>query len=400
MKLPTRRAPDQAPPGIVATARVDRQTRTLLARLQPGDIVVLDHLDMDRATARQLVDAEVAAVVNVTSFVSGRYPAQGPEVLLAAGITLVDNVGADTLGLVRDGREVRLHEGKLFVAGEEVAAGDLLDQRRLARELGAARGGMTTQLENFNHNSTEFLRREEELLLHGKGMPDLNVDLGDKAVAVVVSGPDLEEELRGIKRYLREQRPILVAVDSAADVLRSHGHKPDVIVLSSPQSSQSVETRLSAKALKAAGDVVVLVDRGAGKTPTDSLERLGVRPLLFETSASAEDAALLLAAGGHAALIVGVGVHATLEDFLDRQRGGLASTFLARLKVGPRLVDARALPEVYSGRVQPIHVFLVLLVGVIALAAAIAVTPVGQEWLDDLDGLFIDLYERIKGLVT
>src|SRR3546814_5472273 len=168
--------------------------------------------------------------------------------------------------------------------------------------------------------------------------------MADRSVAVCVAGPELADELRTIKRYLNEQHPVLIAVDSAADVLRERGLRADVIVLSGPDTAQATETRVSAKALKSAKDVVVLVERGSGKTPMESLERLGIHPQPFETSASAEDAALMLAALGHASLVIGVGVHATLADFLDRQRGGLASTFLARLQLGPRLVDAKALP--------------------------------------------------------
>lgn len=400
MKLPLRRAPEVIPPGVIGTARVDRHTRTLLGRLEPGDIAVVDHLDMDRATAQQLVDAEVSVVVNAVPFISGRYPTQGPTVLVDAGITLVDGVGTELFTALKDGRKVRVHEGSVYLDEEVVGKGDVLDAARLKRELGAARGGMTTQLENFTHNSTEFLRREEALLLHGRGTPRTATRMADRPVAVFVGGPELEDELRGIERYLKEQRPVLIAVDSAADVLRKHGYRAHIVVLSSPLSSQATQTKLSAKALKSAKDVVVLVDKGEGKTPTESLERLGVHPQRFETSATAEDAALLLAAFGHASLVVGVGVHATLEDFLDRQRGGLASTFLTRLQVGPRLVDAKALPDLYSGRVTPLQIWLVLLFGLLALAAAIAVTPVGQEWIDDIGNFLPDLYDRTKGLFT
>lgn len=400
MKLPTRHPREAAPPGIAGTARVDRRSRTLISRLEPGDIAVLDHLDMDRSTAQRLVDAEVAAVVNASQFISGRYPNQGPEVLVQAGIPLLDGVGAEAIGALRDGRKVRVHEGELFAGDDLVATGRVLDAERLSSELTAARGGLTTQLENFTHNSTEFLRREQDLLLHGKGAPRLNTRLTGRPVVVVVPGPDHEAELKAIRRYLREQRPVLVAVDSAADVLLEAGLKPDVVVMSSPHSAESDETRVSAKALRGAKDVVVLVDRGQGRTPTDSLERLGVRPLPFETGATAEDAALMLAALGDASLIIAVGAHANLDDFLDRQRGGLASTFLTRLRVGSTLVDARAVPALYAGRVRTWHLWLALLAGLLAVVAAIAVTPVGQEWIDDLRPHISHLFDRIEGLFS
>jgi uncharacterized membrane-anchored protein len=397
MKLPLRPRHDPSLPGISGTARVDRRTRSLLPRLRPGDIAVLDHVDMDRASAQALADAEVSAVVNASRFVSGRYPNLGPAVLLEAGIVLLDDVGADLLAKVGDGQALRLHEGTVHHGDAEIATGRVLDLASLNAELDEARGGLGSQLESFTHNSTEFLRREQDLLLHGRGIPRIRTKLADRAVVVAVGGPDHESELAGLARYLKEQHPVLIGVDAGADALLALGHKPDVVVVSSPHLEDPVD-RVSAKALRGARDVVVVVDRGIGKTSTESLERLGVRPHQFETGATAEDAALMLASLSGATLIVGAGVHASLDDFLDRQRGGLASTFLTRLKVGPELVDARAVPQLYAGRLRTWHLWLVLLVGLIAVLAAVAVTPVGQVWLDDLRPVLSDLFADVKGL--
>lgn len=389
-----KRAPEE--PGLVGTARVDRRTRSLLSRLQPGDIAVLDHLDLDRATAQRLVDAQVSAVVNAAAFVSGRYPNRGPSVLLDAGVLLVDGLGPDSLVAVRDGRTVRVHDGSVYVGADEIAAGRVLDQVRLSEELEAAGSGMSAQLERFLHESTEFVRHEQSLLLERRGVPSLNTATKDRPVAVVVPGPDHAAELRSVRGWLTQERPALVAVDGAADLLLQRKLRPDVVVLSSPDAA--VEDRVSAAALRAAKDVVLVVDRGAGKVPTDGLERLGVRPVRFETGATAEDAALLLAGLSEASLVVGIGVNTSLEDFLDRRRGGLSSTYLSRLAVGPKLVDAAAVPRLYSGRVRVWQLVCVLLAGLIAVAAAIAVTPVGQEWVDDLSAGISQLIDRLEGL--
>ena len=395
MRLARRTSTDLDLPGLAGTARVDRRTRSLLPRLGTGDIAVIDHLDMDRATAQRLVDAEDAAVVNRTRFISGRYPNLGPTVLAGAGITLVDEIGGEAFAAIRDGQRIRIDDGAVYVGTDEVGTGRVLDSDALAEELAAARGGMTAQLESFTHNSTEFLRREQELLLHGLGAPRLATRVEGRPVVVVVAGPDLEAELKGLRPYLREQDPVLVAVDAAADTLEAAGRKADVVVLSSPHQA---EERVSAKVLRAAHDVVVVVDRGDGKTPLDALERLGVRPLRFETAATPEDAALMLASLSHASLIIGAGVHASLDDFLDRQRSGLASTFLTRLRLGPQLVDARAVPALYAGRVRAWQLWLVLLCGLLAVAAAIAVTPVGQQWYADLRPHLTALSDSARGL--
>jgi uncharacterized membrane-anchored protein len=393
MKSPAR-TKNSVVPGVRGTARVERRTRVLLPRLRPGDVAVLDHLDMDRATAQALVDVGVAAVVNASPMISGRYPNLGPELLAEAGVTLLERV--EGLENLQDGTAVRIHDEIVYVGDAPVAMGHEVDGPTIQHEMEQARLGLATQLETFTHNSAEFLRREQDLLLHGSGLPRLATRIAERPVVVVVPGHQHREQLAGIRQFLREQHPVLVGVDRGADSLLEAGFTPDVVVLADALEDSE---RPSRKALRSARDVVVRVDRG-GRAHTDHLERIGVRPAHLESAATTEDIALLLADAGHASVVVGVGMHATLDEFLDRQRSGLASTYLTRLKVGHNLVDARALPLLYAGRVRPRHVFLVLLAGLIAVAAAIAVTPVGQEWADQLAQLVSDLTDDIRGLFS
>jgi uncharacterized membrane-anchored protein len=395
MRISVRQRTVLALPGVVGTARVDRRTRALLPRLRPGDVAVLDHLDMDRATAQALVDADVAAVVNAAPMISGRFPNLGPEVLVDAGVLVVDGIGAAGLAAIADGASVRLHEGSVYVDEEPVASGREADPETIRIELDRARTGLVSQLETFTHNSTEFLRREQDLLLHGKGVPRLATRVAGRPVVVVVHGHDFEAELGQIHTFLREQHPVLIGVGRGADVLREAGLRPDVVIVDA--GAEDSETP-DVKTLRAARDVVVRLDRGAGRAAVDQLERLGVRALRFESAATPEDVGLILADASEAAVIVGVGMHATLEEFLDRQRSGLASTYLTRLKVGRRLVDASAVPYLYSGRVRPRHLMLVMVAGLVALAAAVAVTPVGQEWADSLTTALADLVDTLQGL--
>lgn len=392
MRITARQRPPGAPPGLVGTARVERRTRMLLPRLRSGDLAVVDHLDMDRASAQGLVDAGVAAVVNASPMISGRYPNLGPEVLAEAGIVLVDGIGAAGLAAIKDGTTVRLHEATVYVDDRAVATGREVDAETIRTEMASARTGLVTQLETFTHNTTEFLRREQDLLLHGLGVPRPSTRIAGRAVVVVVPGNEFEAELAAMRPFLREQQPVLIGVERGAEALREAGYQPDIVVLDAQAEDSD---RPSAKTLRAARDVVVRVPRGADRTSTDGLERLGVRPLRLESAATCEDAALILADAGDAAVIIGVGMHATLDEFLDRQRSGLASTYLTRLKVGQRLVDATALPYLYSGRVRPRHLLLVMLAGLVALAAAVAVTPVGQEWADTLAAVVADLVDTL-----
>lgn len=392
MKFPVRQRPPVDLPGLLGTARVERRARILLPRLRPGDIAVLDQPDMDRATAQGLVDAGVVAVVNAAPMSSGRYPNLGPELLSGAGVVMLDGIGAAGIRAIADGSRVRLHDADVYVGEDRVATGRSVDARLVGAEMAASRLGLVTQLESFTRNSTEFLRREQDLLLHGRGVPKPATRIAGRAVVVVVGGHEYEAELRGIRPFLREQEPVIIAVGRAADVLHRAGHRPDIIVLDGPAENGEMP---AAATLKAARDVVLRVEPGGGRGDMDSLERIGVRPHRFESSATSEDAALILAEAGDPSVIIGVGMHATLEEFLDQKRSGLASTYLTRLKVGPRLVDASAVPYLYSGRVRPRHLLLVMLAGLIALTAAIGVTPVGQEWAADLAAQLSDLTDAL-----
>ncbi|NPC99017.1 putative cytokinetic ring protein SteA [Nocardioides sp. zg-DK7169] len=387
MKSLARSRSATAPPGVVGTARVARRAGALLPRLRPGDVAVLDHLDLDRDTAQAFLDAGVAAVLNAAPMLSGRYPSQGAVLLAEAGVLLVEDAGAAVLTDLRDGGVVRLHEGAVHAGGDAdapaVATGHVVDAETLRARMEQARSGLGAQLDSLTRNAAEFLRQEEDLLLHGRGLPRLAVRLAGRSVLVVVQGHQHAEELHGARVWLREQAPVVIAVGRAGDDLRERRQRVDVLVVDAADEAAMP----AAQTLKDAREVVLRVERGR-PAPVDPLMRMGISPLVVTTAATAEDVALLLADAGDAALVVGVGMTATLTDFLDRQRSGLPSTFLTRLKLGPRLVDATAVPRLYSGRVRPHHLLLVMLAGLVALGAALGVTPAGQEWFDQLRALF------------
>lgn len=398
MKFAVRSRPAPTLPGVHGPARLHRRTASLLGRLQPGDVAVIDHLDMDRGTAQSLIDAGVAAVVNAGPMISGRYPNLGPELLVEAGVTVVDGAGTEVFDRVKDGTELRIDTGVVHAGETLVVAAREVTADVVRRDMGDARSGLSAQLESFTHNTTEFLRREQDVLLHGHGIPETATEMAGRPVVVVVRSHGWEDELRGIRPFVREQRPVLVGVDRGADAIVEAGHRPDVIVLTGGNGDHP-----GAAVLRKARDVVVLVERGSPRSAIEHLERLSIRPLRFETTATTEDAALLLASAHDASLIVGVGLHATLAEFLDRRRTGLASTFLTRLKVGPDLVDASALPRLYDGAVRPRHLLGALLAGVVAVCAAISVTPVGQQWVDELapgiSSTTTDLIDDVRGLL-
>jgi uncharacterized membrane-anchored protein len=382
MKFNARKA-SLAQPGVTGIARVGRPTSTVLARLRPGDIAVLDQIDLDRDSATALVEAGVRAVVNAAPMISGRYANLGPEVLAEAGVLLVDRVGKEGVDRIRDNRPIRIEDGVIHAVlpdgqTEELASGRALDLDRVHSEMDQARSGLAEQLDALTHTTSAFLRREHDLLLNGRGLPELTTRIAGRSVVVV--GAADHADLQAIGPFVREQAPVVIAVGAAADDLLGLSWAPDVVLVTAGDPS-SVP---SADALRVAADVVLVAPRGSSLAEQATIEAVSGAPMLVDTSASAEDVGLLLADRNSAALVVGVGLYARLDQFLDSQQSGGASSFATRLKVGERLVDAEAVRALYTGRPGAAQVFPVLLAGLVALLAAIAVTPVGQDWAHDV----------------
>lgn len=362
-------------PGLAGVARVDRRTETLLRRLRPGDIVVLDQVDVDRATADALVAAEVAAVVNASPSISGRFPNLGPEVIVGAGIVLVDGVGDGVLRAVKDGSRVRLHEGVVYAGETELARGVVQNADSVADALVEAKSGLTHQLEAFAANTTEFMRQERALLLDGHGVPEVDVELSGRQVLVAGTGFDHVESLRRLRDYIREYQPVLVGVGPGADALLDAGHRPHLIV--------GDPAEISTEALTSGADVVVPAFADGHAPGLHRVQDLGASAVTFPSTANPEDLALLLAHHRGAATIVTVGLSASMAEFLDRGRSGSnASTFLTRLEVGGKLVDGRVIAGLYRSRISAGAIVLLVVAAVVAVVAALLVSDAGDAVLD------------------
>jgi len=384
MRLPTLRRTRSVEPGTVAgTARLDRRTKRLVGRLRPGDVAVIDHVDLDRVAADSLVAAGVAAVLNAKPSVSGRYPNLGPEVLVKAGIPLVDDLGEDLFDKLREGDTVRVEGGKVFRGEEPVAEGIWQDAATVAVAMADAREGLSVQLEAFAANTMEYLKQERELLLDGVGVPDIATKIAGRHCLIVVRGYDYKADLDVLRPYIREFKPVLIGVDGGADALVEAGYTPDLIVGDMDSVSDDV---------LACGAEIVVHAYPDGRAPgLARLRELNLSAVTFPAAATSEDIAMLLADEKGASLIVAVGTHATLVEFLDKGRGGMASTFLTRLKVGGKLVDAKGVSRLYRQTTSGSALALLVLSAMGAMAAAIAVSTVGKaylgvlaEWWDNL----------------
>ncbi|MGY1779598.1 putative cytokinetic ring protein SteA [Geodermatophilus sp. SYSU D01036] len=357
------------------TVRLDRRTKNLTKRLRPGDIAVIDHVDIDRVSADSLVAARVGAVVNAAPSISGRYPNLGPEIITAAGIPLVDGVGKDVFGALKEGAQVRVEGDTLYGPdGGAVAKGTEQTPETVATAMAEAKAGLSTQLEAFATNTMEYMKRERALLLDGVGVPDVQTAIEGRHVLVVVRGYDYKEDLQALRSYIRDYRPVLIGVDGGADALIEAGYSPDMIIGDMDSVSDHV--------LKSGAEVVVhaYVD---GRAPgLKRVQDLGVDAITFPAAATSEDIAMLLADEKGAKLIVAVGTHATLVEFLDKGRGGMASTFLTRLRLGGKLVDAKGVSRLYRSRISTAALVVLVLAALVAIVSALAVTTAGRIYFD------------------
>lgn len=343
-------------------ARVDRRTKDLAKRLLPGEIVIIDHLDLDTVAVESLLAAGVAGVVNASACISGRYPNPGPVLLAAAGVPVLDGVGSAVMDDVLDGAAVAIDGPRLLVDDEVVAEGVRQDIDTFAETLETARGSMGDELQRFAENTLNYIQREGHLLIDEPDIPDIPVDFSGRQVLVVVRGVDYKRDLELLRRsgYIKEQRPLLIGVDGGADALLELGHRPDVIF----GDMDSV----SPLALRCGAALVVhgYVD---GRAPgAELLEEMGLEYQVFASTGTSEDIAMLAAFERGATLIVAVGTHSSMVDFLDKGRAGMASTFLVRMKVGPILVDAKGVNRLYDSRVRKRDLLLLVVAALFTLA--------------------------------
>lgn len=366
--------------GVTGVARVGRVSARVARRVEPGDVAVLDQVDLDAATAEELVRRGVAAVVNASPSTSGRYPNLGPTVLMEAGVLLLDAVGEDVFSKVSDGARVRLEGDALLIGDRVVARGAVQDPDSVAASAEHARAGLAAQLTDLTANTTGLLLDERDLLLEGIGIPSLTTSLHGRHVVVVTGAYD--GQLGLLSGYRHEHRPVLVGVDGGADLLLSARLRPDVVI---------GDARLmSDQALRGARDVVVPLD-APGRA---RLEALGIRPVTFRTHAPSEDMALLLVAAQQPALVVAAGLPLSVEHLLDRGRSAGASALLTRLHVGERLVSPVAAAELVPSRALWPAVLLLLLSVAAVVMTVLLVTPHGFD-LGVLDQRWHELLERL-----
>jgi uncharacterized membrane-anchored protein len=385
-----RRRPD-TDQALTGTCRVERDPVLLLGRLRRGDVAVIDRMDLDRATALQLAAAGVAAVVNAAPTVSGRYPSLGASVLLDAGVTLLDDAGTDALSLLRDGQQVSIDGDAVRRGDQVVLTARRQDATSVTASLVQAEAGLATQMEVFAATSAEYLRREHAVLLEPGVVPVLPV-LKDRDVLVVAPGPDHREQLRALAPFVREYRPAVVAVDTAADTVLALGFPLTVLV--------GDLAEVSDRALREASHVVVRLDREGSTPGLARVDRLGVTRETVSCGVRPSELALLLADDSGARTIVSAGAERTVAAMLDSGRTESAAAFVTRLRVGSRLLDATAVAQLHRPRVSGWLLALLLVVAVALLGAAAWLTPVGQQTMTTVQTELAQLVSTVTSGVS
>ncbi len=373
-----------APTGPCGRARVGKRTKDLIKRLEPGEIAVIDHADLDRVAADGLVTARVAAVVNAKPSITGRYPNHGPLRLLDAGIPLVDDVGSELLDDLRDGELITLSDGAVCRDGEVVASGRALTREDVVAVIEHARRNIGGELQRFAENTLEYVRHEAELTFAALDLPPLHTDFAGRHALVVVRGHDYKEDLRALRPYIAEYQPVLIGVDGGADALLEQRLKPDMII----GDFDSV----TAGALDVAKDLIHHVHPNGHNPGFEELQAFGVEYEEFVVEGTSEDAAMILAHEAGAELIVAVGTHATMVEFLDKGRPGMASTFLTRLRLGPTLVDAKGVSRLYQGRVRRRDVALLIMAALMVIVVMVIVSDSLRVFIDALGLWFRDMF--------
>jgi uncharacterized membrane-anchored protein len=374
----------RAPMRYQGTARLDRRTKDLVKRLGPSDIAIIDHADLDRVSAEGLLATGVEVVVNASPSISGAYPNLGPLLLARGGVRLLDAVGPEVFDRVKEGQTVELAGDQLLLRKRVVAVGTRLTVESIEHAMEDAKAGMGDVLDDFARNTIEFLEKERGLLTEGVGLPPVRTHIQGRHVMVVVRGYDYKEDLNTLKSYVREVRPVLIGVDGGADAIIEAGFKPDIIVGDMDSVTDA--------ALKSGAELLVHAYADGRAPGMARLESLGLSGTPWPLAATSEDLALLLAFESGAEIIVAVGTHANLIEYLDKGRKGMASTFLVRLKVGPKLVDAKGVSKLY--RAAPGMWDLALIVAA-ALVVMVVIVTISSSARTGLALLLLSIRARL-----
>ncbi|MCK4776726.1 MAG: hypothetical protein KAS39_00010 [Actinomycetia bacterium] len=353
----------------------DLRTKNLVKRLKPKNIALISHPDLDRITAESLVQSRVRIVINTDKFISGKYPNKGPLILASNGIFMLEGVGREIFGIVKEGETLKVENNKIIRKDEIIAEGIILKKDEVLKKMKQAEKKINEELGKFAVNTLTYIKEEKDSLFNEVKMPKLETKINGKHVLVVVRGYDYKEDLKALQPYIRDIKPVIIGVDGGADALKEFKLKPDVII--------GDMDSISDKLLKNSKAEIIVHAYSNGLSPgMQRVKKLGLSGKSFLYPGTSEDIALLLAYESNADLIVAVGTHMNLVEFLDKGRKGMASTFLVRLKVGEKIMDAKGVSKLYQEKVKISHLMLILFSTMLAFSSIALASPWVRDFLN------------------
>jgi uncharacterized membrane-anchored protein len=356
---------------IKGRLKKDKRTKNLTKRLKTGDIALIAHTDLDEVAALSLVEKKVKCIINVEETISGKYPNQGPSILLDANIPIFETKQKDIFDIVNEGDIIEIIEDEIIYKGNKIADCELLDKNKIEELLNVGYANIEKELESFIENTLEYAKKEKGLVTGKIPIPKTETKIKGKHVLVVVRGKDYKADLEAIKSYIDEVNPILIGVDGGGDALLDFGYTPDMVV----GDMDSV----SDKCLKLVKEIIVHAYPDGRAPGLERVEKLGLKAKKFPAPGTSEDIAFLLAYANGADLIVAVGTHTNMIDFLEKGRPGMSSTFLVRLKVGSRLVDAKGVNKLYHSSFKLKYVAGIAIAALIPIVVITCMHPLMRE---------------------
>lgn len=358
---------------VQAPIKVDRKTKRLAKRLTGGEIAVINHIDIDEVAANSLIEGKVKLVINASKSISGRYPNKGPGILTENNVLIVDNVGEDIFHELKEGQIIEVIDGKIYRDGILLGQGEVLDRDEVDVRLKKAYENIAVELDRFIDNTIEYAKKEKGFILGDIEIPHVKTKYKNRHVLIVVRGQDYKQDLSTILSYIEEMKPILVGVDGGADALLEFGYTPDVIV----GDMDSV----SDEALKKANEIVVHAYTDGRAPGFKRVQDLGLDAIVFPAPGTSEDIAMLIAYEYKAELIVALGTHSNMIDFLEKGRKGMASTFLVRLKIGSKLIDAKGVNLLYRSKLKMKYIWALIITALFPILILVSFLPSVQQFM-------------------
>lgn len=354
--------------GIV---KKDKKTKNLISRLKPGDIAIIDHKDLDEIASLSLIESKVRCVLNLNSSISGKYPNRGPSILVESGIILLESNNKEIFYKIEEGDFLELDNNQIIYNGTVIGEFEEIDINKIEEKLKLGYINLENELDKFIENTLEYAKKEKELVLEKGNIPNIKTEMANKHALVVVRGKDYKKDLMAIQNYIKEVKPVLIGVDGGGDALLEFGYIPDILI----GDMDSV----SDKCLKLAKEIIVHAYKDGNAPGLDRIKSLGLSSHIYPSAGTSEDIAFLLAYSNNVNLIVAVGTHSNMIDFLEKGRNGMASTFLVRLKVGSKLVDAKGVNMLYRSSLKIKYVIGLAIAALIPIIVLTLMLPPMQE---------------------